>query len=34
MICTWRPLVEKFCILLWQARVGREIEINKRERED
>jgi hypothetical protein len=22
---TWRPLVEKFCILLWQARVGREI---------
>jgi hypothetical protein len=26
MVCTWRPLVEKFCILLWQARVGREIE--------
>jgi hypothetical protein len=25
MVCTWRPLVEKFCILLWQARVGREI---------
>jgi hypothetical protein len=25
MVCTWRPLVEKFSILLWQARVGREI---------
>jgi hypothetical protein len=24
MVCTWRPLVEKFCILLRQARVGRE----------
>jgi hypothetical protein len=24
--CSWRPLVWKFCILLWQARVGREIE--------
>jgi hypothetical protein len=22
MVCTWRPLVEKFSILLWQARVG------------
>jgi hypothetical protein len=21
MVCTWRPLVEKFSILLWQARV-------------
>jgi hypothetical protein len=30
MVCTWRPLVEKFCILLWQARVGREIERYKR----
>jgi hypothetical protein len=26
--------VEKFCILLWQARVGREIERYKREREE
>jgi hypothetical protein len=26
MVCTWRPLVEQFFILLWQARVGREIE--------
>jgi hypothetical protein len=26
MVCTWRPLVEKFGNLLWQARVGREIE--------
>jgi hypothetical protein len=34
MVCTWRPLVEKFCILLWQARVGREIERYKREREE
>jgi hypothetical protein len=25
MVCTWRPLVEKFSILLRQARVGREI---------
>jgi hypothetical protein len=33
MVCTWRPLVEKFCILLWQARVGREIKEYKRERE-
>jgi hypothetical protein len=34
MVCTWRPLVEKFSILLWQARVGREIERHKREREE
>jgi hypothetical protein len=34
MACTWRPLVEKFCILLWQARVGREKERYKREREE
>jgi hypothetical protein len=34
MVCTWRPLVEKFCILLWQARVGREIERYMREREE
>jgi hypothetical protein len=34
MVCTWRPLLEKFCILLWQARVGREIERYKREREE
>jgi hypothetical protein len=33
MDATWRPIVEKFCILLWQARVGREIERCKRERE-
>jgi hypothetical protein len=26
--------VEKFSILLWQARVGREIERYKREREE
>jgi hypothetical protein len=26
MVFTWRLLVEKFYILLWQARVGREIE--------
>jgi hypothetical protein len=26
--------VEKFCILLWQARVGREIERYKREMEE
>jgi hypothetical protein len=26
MVCTWRPLVEKFSILLWQGREGREIE--------
>jgi hypothetical protein len=31
---TWRHLLEKFCILLWQARVGREIERYKREREE
>jgi hypothetical protein len=31
---TWRPLVEKFCILLWQARVGRGIERYEREREE
>jgi hypothetical protein len=30
MVCTWRPLLEKFCILLWQARVGREIERNEK----
>jgi hypothetical protein len=34
MVCTWRPLVEEFSILLWQARVGREIERYKREREE
>jgi hypothetical protein len=34
MVCTWRPLVEKFSILLWQARVGREIEKYKKEREE
>jgi hypothetical protein len=34
MVCTRRPLVEKFCILLWQARVGRKIERYKREREE
>jgi hypothetical protein len=34
MVCTWRPLVEKFCILLWQVWVGREIERYKREREE
>jgi hypothetical protein len=34
MACTWRPLVEKFSILLWQARVGREIERCVREREE
>jgi hypothetical protein len=34
MVCTWRPLLEKFCILLWQARVGREIERYVREREE
>jgi hypothetical protein len=34
MVCTWRPLVEKFSILLWQARVGREIERCTREREE
>jgi hypothetical protein len=31
---TWRPLVEKFCILLWRARAGREIERYKRKREE
>jgi hypothetical protein len=31
---TWRPLVEKFCILLWQTRVGREIVRYKRERKE
>jgi hypothetical protein len=30
---SWRPLEGKFCILVWQARVGREIEKYKRERE-
>jgi hypothetical protein len=34
MVCTWRPLLEKFCILVWQARVGREIERCVREREE
>jgi hypothetical protein len=34
MVCTWRPLVEKFSILLWQARVGRAIERYKRERDE
>jgi hypothetical protein len=34
MVCTWRLLLEKFCILLWQARVGREMERYKREREE
>jgi hypothetical protein len=34
MVCTWRPLLEKVCILLWQARVGREIVRYKREREE
>jgi hypothetical protein len=34
MVCTWRPLVETFSILLWQARVGREIERYVREREE
>jgi hypothetical protein len=34
MACKWRPLVEKFCILLWQFRVGREIDRYKREREE
>jgi hypothetical protein len=34
MVCTRRPLVEKFCILLWQARVGREIERYKGRREE
>jgi hypothetical protein len=34
MVGTWRPLLEKFRILLWQARVGREIERYKREREE
>jgi hypothetical protein len=32
MVCTWIPLEEKFSILLWQARVGREIERYVRER--
>jgi ribosomal protein L44E len=34
MDSTWRPLVETFCILLWQTRVGREIERYKRERKE
>jgi hypothetical protein len=34
MVCTWRPLLEKFGILFWQVRVGREIERYKREREE
>jgi hypothetical protein len=32
MVCIWRLMVEKFSILLWQARVGREIERFTRER--
>jgi hypothetical protein len=34
MVCRWRPLVEKFCILPLQARVGREIERYKRKKEE
>jgi hypothetical protein len=34
MVCTWRPLVEKLCILVCQARVGRKIERYKSEREE
>jgi hypothetical protein len=34
MVCTWRHLVEKFSILLCQARVGREKERYKRERKE
>jgi hypothetical protein len=34
MVCTWRPLVEKFRILLLQARVGMGIERYKREMEE
>jgi hypothetical protein len=34
MVCTWRPLVDKFSILHWQARGGREIERYVREREE
>jgi hypothetical protein len=34
MVCTWRPLVEKFSILFCQTREGREIERYKREREE
>jgi hypothetical protein len=34
MVCTWRPKLEKFCILLWQGRVGKEKERCKREREE
>jgi hypothetical protein len=26
MVCTWRPLVEKFSILLWHARVNQQLE--------
>jgi hypothetical protein len=33
MVYTWRPLVKKFSILLWQARVGMEIERYLCERE-
>jgi hypothetical protein len=32
MVCTWRPLGEKLCILLWQARVAKKIEIYVREK--
>jgi hypothetical protein len=34
MVCTWRPLVDKFSIILWQVRVGREIERYVRGREE
>jgi hypothetical protein len=34
MDSTWRPLVEKFCILFWQTRVGMEIVRYKRERNE
>jgi hypothetical protein len=34
MVFTWSPLVEKFSILLCQARVSREIERYTREREE
>jgi hypothetical protein len=34
MVCTRRPLVAKFFFLHWQARVDRETERYKREREE
>jgi hypothetical protein len=34
MVCTGRPLVDKFSIILWQARVGMEIERYVRERKE